>query len=50
MEDRNGNLWAATDKGAVVFSSDGKIARITIEEGLSDNNLASIYEDREGSI
>jgi ligand-binding sensor domain-containing protein len=56
IEDRNGNVWAVTNDGAVVISEDGEISRLTTAQGLSDNNLASlytlnsIYEDREGNV
>ena len=50
MEDRSGNLWAATNDGAVIVAPDGRVRRLTTENGLSDNILAAIYEDREGAV
>jgi ligand-binding sensor domain-containing protein/signal transduction histidine kinase len=49
IEDKDGNLWAVTAQGAVIFS-DGKISRLTTEQGLSDNALSAIYPDREGNV
>jgi ligand-binding sensor domain-containing protein len=49
IEDENGNLWAITDRGAVTFR-DGKMSRLTTEQGLSDNALGAIFLDREGNV
>ena len=49
VEDADGNLWALTDRGAVTFR-DGKISRLTTEQGLSDNALSTIYLDRESNV
>lgn len=50
LEDRKGNLWfATTDSG--VYKYDGKtFQHFTTREGLADNLVMSIYEDKAGHI
>lgn len=50
LEDRHGNLWlASTDSG--VYKYNGKtFQHFTTNEGLADNLVMSIYEDRDGYI
>lgn len=50
LEDRQGNIWfASTDSG--VYHYDGKFFRhFTTAEGLADNQVKSIYEDKAGII
>ena len=50
LEDRRGNLWfATTDSG--VYNYNGKtFQHFTTREGLANNRVMSIYEDRAGVI
>ena len=56
LEDRKGNLWfATTDSGVFLFNhhaSDGQSAlrHFTTEDGLADNKVMSVYEDKAGII
>ncbi len=50
IEDREGNLWAASSQGAIVISKNGEIKRVTDKQGLSENSLTSVFEDKEGNI
>ncbi|MVM37900.1 transcriptional regulator [Spirosoma sp. HMF3257] len=50
LEDRRGNLWfTTTDSG--VYNYNGKtIQHFTTTEGLANNRVTSVYEDKAGSI
>ena len=50
LEDRRGNLWfASTDSG--VYNYNGKTFKhFTTREGLADNRVMCIYEDKAGNI
>jgi streptogramin lyase len=50
LEDRRGNLWfASTDSG--VYNYNGKsFQHFTTREGLANNRVTAIYEDRAGII
>ncbi len=56
LEDRKGNLWVATtDSGAFLFNdhvSNGQAAlrHFTTRDGLADNRVMSVYEDKAGII
>ncbi|MBI3652312.1 MAG: hypothetical protein HY231_14920 [Acidobacteria bacterium] len=47
--DSKGTLWIATLMGLIKYS-DGKPTVYTTTQGLSHNDLASLYEDREGIL
>jgi len=56
LEDSKGNLWFATnDSGVFVFNdrvSDGQAAlrHFTTSDGLADNRVMSVYEDKAGIV
>jgi diguanylate cyclase (GGDEF)-like protein len=55
LEDRQGNLWAGTERSGVVrIARDGTppvgYSPVGSREGLTDDNVLSLFEDREGSI
>jgi signal transduction histidine kinase/ligand-binding sensor domain-containing protein len=50
LEDRDGNLWIATDANGV-FRTWQNLSSVTAsEQGLSDLGLQSLYEDRAGNL
>ncbi len=58
LEDRKGNLWFATDDSAGVYYYNGKslptgqagFQHFTTREGLANNQVICIYEDKAGII
>lgn len=55
LEDRQGNLWAGTERDGVVrLAPEGRSATgfssLGLRDGLTDDNVLSLFEDREGSI
>ncbi len=59
ISDRNGDIWIGTDKGADKIKIDNKLGEIkevyhfisgNQQGDLSDNNVLTIYEDRNGNI
>jgi len=50
LEDHRGTLWIGADHGLFRRWPDGRIDAYTIREGLPDNIINSVLEDREGRI
>ena len=50
LPDRNGNLWVGTTLSGIFRFTGGKWSSLTASDGLSDNKVLSLYEDREGSL
>ncbi|MES2371434.1 MAG: two-component regulator propeller domain-containing protein [Bacteroidota bacterium] len=51
LEDRKGDLWFATDDSAGVYYYNGKsFQHFTTREGLANNRVICIYEDKAGII
>ena len=50
LADRNNNLWIATRASGLLRLKDGKISSFHTADGLTDESVLSLYEDREGSI
>ena len=55
LEDRQGNLWAGTERSGVVrLAPDGTpsagFSSLGFRDGLTDDNVLSLFEDREGSL
>jgi signal transduction histidine kinase/CheY-like chemotaxis protein/ligand-binding sensor domain-containing protein len=50
LEGRNGNLWAGTTNSGVFRLAGREVSSYTSLDGLSDNKVLSLYEDREGSL
>jgi ligand-binding sensor domain-containing protein len=50
LEDRQGNLWFATDGGGVSRYDGTHITTFTTEDGLANDNVLSILEDGEGYL
>lgn len=49
LTDRGGNLWLATDQGAVRYDGEEWVT-FRAADGLADNAVADIFEDRRGDI
>jgi len=50
IDDKNGNMWFATDGNGIFKYNNGKFAHLTTKNGLVDNNTADIIEDSKGNI
>jgi len=50
LRDREDGLWIGTAAQGLVHIHEGRVDTFTKNDGLSSNDIASIYEDREGSI
>jgi signal transduction histidine kinase/ligand-binding sensor domain-containing protein len=50
LVDREGGIWVGTDHDGVYHVAGGKADHFTTADGLTGNNIQSLYEDREGSI
>jgi signal transduction histidine kinase/DNA-binding response OmpR family regulator/ligand-binding sensor domain-containing protein len=50
LVDRNGNLWVATSASGLMRLRDGRVSSFRTDDGLTDNSVLSLYEDREGSL
>jgi ligand-binding sensor domain-containing protein/signal transduction histidine kinase len=50
-EDPAGNLWVGTrGAGMYEFATDGKVLRLSTQEGLSSDVILSLYADPDGSL
>jgi ligand-binding sensor domain-containing protein len=50
IEDKNGNMWFATDGNGIFKYGNGEFFHLTTKNGLTDNNVADIFEDKQGNI
>ncbi|GAC1660545.1 MAG: hypothetical protein NVS9B4_11670 [Candidatus Acidiferrum sp.] len=50
VRDIAGNLWIATTVSGLVRITRGKASSIKVADGLTDNKVLSLFEDREGSL
>jgi diguanylate cyclase (GGDEF)-like protein len=55
LEDRQGNLWAGTERSGIVrLDHDGTppagLSFLGFQDGLTDDDVLSLFEDREGSL
>ena len=48
--DRDGNMWIASSASGLMRLKDNRVSSFRTEDGLTDNSVLSLYEDREGSI
>jgi signal transduction histidine kinase/ligand-binding sensor domain-containing protein/DNA-binding response OmpR family regulator len=48
--DRNGNLWIASSASGLMRLRDDRVTSYRTEDGLADNSVLSLFEDREGSL
>lgn len=50
LEDSKGNIWFGSYNEGVCLLHDGELQYFTTENGLSDNQVRNIYEDKNGII
>jgi PAS domain S-box-containing protein len=50
LRDRNGGLWIGTMDGGLLHVHQGRTDQFGRSDGLSDDFVASLFEDREGNI
>ncbi|RRB06455.1 YceI family protein [Larkinella rosea] len=50
LEDRRGNTWFASTDSGVYYDNGKSIQHFTTAEGLPDNRVTSVYEDKAGII
>ena len=50
LEDSKGNSWFGSHNEGVCLLHNGELQYFTTENGLSDNQVRSIYEDKNGII
>jgi ligand-binding sensor domain-containing protein len=50
LEDRRGNIWFASTDSGVYYYNGKSFQHFTTREGLANNRVMSIYEDRAGII
>jgi len=50
IEDKNGNMWFATDGNGIFKYINGEFIHLTAKNELTDNNVADILEDKQGNV
>jgi ligand-binding sensor domain-containing protein len=50
IEDKNGNMWFATDGNGIFKYKNGDFIHLTAKNELTDNSVADILEDKQGNI
>ena len=50
LQDKNGNLWFASDGGGVCIYNGKSFTNYTIQNGLCNNSIKGLLEDRNGNI
>ncbi len=50
LQDRHGNLWVGGGFGVLTRSPAGELRRYTVQDGLPDNYVRSVWEDRDGNV
>jgi len=50
IEDKNGNMWFATDGNGIFKYRNGEFTHLTASNELTDNNVADLLEDQQGNI
>lgn len=51
FEDSKGNIWnGSNDEGLFKITPEGEVQKFSVEEGMPNNSIRAIQEDREGRI
>ena len=50
LVDHDGGLWIGTSRQGLIHVHQGRVDRYTTADGLSNDTIIDLYEDREGSI
>ncbi len=50
LQDRHNNFWMGGGSGLLKRSPDGELRRYTVQDGLPDNYIRDIWEDRDGNL
>jgi signal transduction histidine kinase/ligand-binding sensor domain-containing protein len=50
LKDRQGNLWVGGSSGLLSRSPKGDLRQYTVQDGLPDNYIRSVWEDRDGNL
>jgi len=50
VEDKDGNLWIGTETSGLQRLTDGRASALDYNAGLTDNDVLSLFVDREGSV
>ncbi len=50
LQDRRGNLWVGGSFGLLTRSPQGALRHYTVQDGLPDNYVRSVWEDRDGNL
>ncbi len=50
IEDRRGWLWVGTENGLFKITPDGNVEKFTADNGLTETNITSLLEDKNGRI
>jgi diguanylate cyclase (GGDEF)-like protein/PAS domain S-box-containing protein len=50
LQDRDGNIWAATASRGLLRLTSGGLATLGKRQGLTEDNVTALYEDQEGSL
>ena len=50
LRDRDGGVWMATSGRGIVHFHDGRAERFARGDGLSDDYMTALFEDREGTV
>jgi len=50
LVDHKGGLWVGTDHDGIYHVVGGRADHFTAADGLTSNNIQSLYEDREGNV
>jgi diguanylate cyclase (GGDEF)-like protein len=48
--DRHGNVWAATNKGLLLFRDGAYVKTLSVKDGLPNEFLTTIFEDSKGTL
>lgn len=50
IEGEDGSIWASSSNGGVTRIKEGELTRYTVADGLDDNVILALHEDRQGRV